>query len=359
VIDTGVDLSHPDLVANLITGYDFVGDDNQPQDGNGHGSNVAGIVAAALNGLGVVGVAPNVRLLPVKVLSDDGSGSMSDVIDGIVFAADRANILNLSLGGTSSSQSLLDAVKYATNKGRLVVASGGNCGDPNTYALNGCSSVNQPLYPGAYSQVMAVAAVTSNDTRAAFSNQNNTIDISAPGVSIYNTYRNGGYAAYSGTSQAAPHVSGQAGLIWSHQRSFTATQVRAAIESSAIDLGAAGWDPSYGWGRIDVMAAISMQVIDFQQAKSDAADPSDPTEDRTAAIQPGSVLVKFNTQTTQAQIENLINTIPGAEIIDSIDAIGWSVLGVTPGSEWRTVELLRALPEVAYAEPDFLLQLIP
>ena len=122
-----------------------------------------------------------------------------------------------------------------------MVASAGNCGD-SSYYLNGCSYMNQPLYPAAYSNVMAVAAVSSSDVRASFSNQGSYVDIAAPGVSIYNTFKNGSYRSVSGTSQAAPHVAGLAALIWARHPTYTAAQVRTVIEDTAVDLGPAGWD---------------------------------------------------------------------------------------------------------------------
>jgi thermitase len=355
VIDSGVDLTHPDLMTNLLPGYDFVYYDNTPEDGDGHGSNVAGIAAAALNGVGVVGVAPAASILPVRVLDEDGLGYISDIADGIRYAADRAAILNLSLGGPGTNQTLQDAINYAANtKGRLVIAAGGNCGS-SSYAANGCSYQHQPVYPAAYSNVMAVASTDSLDARSLFSNIGSYVDIAAPGSSIYNADRFNDWMTVSGTSQAAPHVAGLAALVWSKYPGYTAAQVRSRITSTAIDLGAAGTDTSFGAGRIDAKNAlgiVSMHSMAATPVVANAPDlePSNQSivDQREAEIRPGRVLVKFKDPSAGEKL-----TLSQFDVERTLEGLDVYVLNVPVDSEWTVIDQLRALPNVQYAEPDY------
>jgi subtilisin family serine protease len=353
IIDTGVDLDHPDLAANLIAGSSVFG--GTPEDGNGHGTNVAGIAAAALNGIGVSGVAPSAKILPVKVLNDSGSGTVSGVANGIIYAADRAQILNLSLGGTGSSTTLQNAINYAANtKGRLVVAASGNCGDYN-YSYNGCTYQNQASYPAAYSNVLAVAATDNYDDHASFSTAGSQVDVSAPGVDIYNTFIPNSYYAESGTSQATPHVAGLAALIWSKYPSYTAAQVWNRITSTAIDLGpVTGRDDDFGAGRIDVKAALGITLASANEpvAPLQPIEPAAPIDQRAAPIAPGRVIVKFKAAYSASQaLQKMSNVV----VVNSIDAISAQVLRVPVGQEWSVVDQLRAQPGVDYAEPDYLI----
>jgi thermitase len=360
IIDTGVDLDHPDLQANLLSGYDYVDDDSAPEDGNGHGTNVAGISAAALNGIGVAGVAPTARLLPVRVLDESGSGYLSDIAAGIVYAADRAEVLNLSLGGASSSQTMLNAINYAVStQGRLVVAAAGNCGDIY-YSYNGCSYLNQPLYPAAYSNVMAVAATTSADARASFSNKGAYVDIAAPGSYIYNTYYGNSYAYVSGTSQAAPHVAGLAALVWAQNPGYTAAEVWSRITATAVDLGAAGVDASFGAGRIDVRQALGLTALQANLPEANLAEAAQaPSADQRAVpIAPGRIIVKFKESAGEQSASRVWGTLPDAAAGKSIPVVDARVLSVPVGAEWQVIDQLRTQPEVEYAEPDYVLQLI-
>lgn len=360
IIDTGVDLDHPDLRANLLAGYDYVGNDAVPEDGNGHGTNVAGIAAAALNGIGVAGVAPTAKILPVRVLDNSGSGAVSDIAAGIVYAADRAKVLNLSLGGVYTSQLMLDAINYAvTTQGRLVVAAAGNCGDSG-YLDNGCSYLNQPLYPAAYSKVKAVAATTSWDTRASFSNQGTYVDIAAPGASIYNTWSGDSYAYESGTSQATPHVAGLAALVWAQNPGYTAAQVWSRLTSTAVDLGAAGVDTSFGAGRIDVERALGLPALQANLPEANLAKAAQvPVVDRRVApIAPGRIIIKFKESVSKPSALKILGALSDAAVGKSIPAINALVLRVPVGAEWKAIDQLRTQPEVEYAEPDYILQLI-
>ncbi|HRF59765.1 MAG TPA: S8 family peptidase [Fimbriimonadaceae bacterium] len=243
IIDTGIDLSHPDLSGKLVPGYDFVNQDANPQDDQGHGTHCAGIAAASThNGVGVAGVGYHCRLMPVKVLDASGSGNFSDVTDGITWAVQNgAKVISLSLGAGSGSQALADAVDYAWNNGAVVVAAAGN---------NGWTS---PAYPAYYMNAIAVASTDQSDQRSGFSNYGEWVDVAAPGSSIYSTYMGGGYGYMSGTSMACPGVAGLAGLVFSRLgANATPAQVRAAIESSCDDVGS-----FVAHGRVNALAAMN------------------------------------------------------------------------------------------------------
>lgn len=246
IIDTGIDGSHTDLAAKVVSGYDCTISgcpSVTPVDGNGHGSHVAGIASAVTNNsIGVAGVSWNGRLMSVKVLSNSGSGYYSWVANGIYKAVDNgAEVINMSLSGSSSSRTLRNAVSYAWNNGVVVVAAAGN---------RGSSSRNYPAY---YSQAIAVAATDSNDQKASFSSYGYWVDVAAPGVSTLSTYQ-GGYAYLSGTSMASPHVAGLAALLKGQNPGWSASQIRNQIESTADAISGTG---SY-WihGRINACSAV-------------------------------------------------------------------------------------------------------
>ena len=279
VVDSGLYLGHPDLTGKVwansgeIPGNQIDDDANGKVDdvhgwhfyqqwtpggyipaGNaevtddyGHGTHVAGIAAAAANnGIGIAGISWGARVMPVKVLDQYGNGWYSDIAAGIVFAADNgAKIINLSLGGAAASPTLCRAAAYAHQKGALLVAAAGNAG----------AAV---LYPAACDGVLAVAATDRADQRASFSNYGSQVDLAAPGVDIYSTWPwLDGYFTMSGTSMAAPHVSGVAALVWSRWSAWTDTEVSRRIMETAVDVDASGWDPYTGWGRLDAAAALA------------------------------------------------------------------------------------------------------
>ena len=246
IVDTGVDYTHPDLAGRVVKGHDFANDDDDPMDGHSHGTHCAGTAAAtADNGIGIAGVAPGVTVMAVKVLSDQGSGTTDDVCAGIVYAADHgAHVISMSLGGTGGQQAKQAAVDYARSKGAIVVVAMGNNGG------------NVAVYPGACKGVVAVGATQADDTRASFSNYGDWNGVAAPGHKILSTVPNNGYQAYSGTSMATPHVAGLAALIRSQDPSLDAEAVFARLKAGAVDLGKPGFDPEFGFGRIDAAASL-------------------------------------------------------------------------------------------------------
>lgn len=270
VIDTGVDPGHPDLVGALLPGRSFLtnlttGCARVENDDNSHGTHVTGIIAAnANNGVGIAGVAFGAKVLPIKALDCDGSGLLSDVAQAIVYATDQgARIMSISLGSGSDTTTLRSAVQYATARNVLVVVAAGNCGTGEPLNPR-CSSLNEVSFPAGYTDALAVSATDVDDTRAPFSTQGTYVDLSAPGRRIVSTVPTYGtkvgtlnYAAFSGTSQAAPFVAGIAALVWSRDPSLTAAQVRARLLSSADDLGATGTDDTFGAGRVNALRAVS------------------------------------------------------------------------------------------------------
>lgn len=249
LVDTGVDLSHPDLKDRLIPGRNMIDPSKPPQDEDDHGTHTAGIAgAAANNGVGVVGVAPGVSLMPVKALG--AGGNEATITDGVMWAADHgANVITMSLGLYKRSPVFEKALGYALAKGITITASAGNNNaenDPET----------APHLPSTYPGVIEVAATDAADQKASFSNFGKTVTVAAPGVNILSTVPGGGYAKMSGTSMAAPHAAGVAALILSNHPDWKPAQVKAAMEQSAKDFGKPGFDPIYGFGRIDAFAAV-------------------------------------------------------------------------------------------------------
>ncbi len=246
IVDTGVDLNHPDLDDKIVAGWDFVNEDSYAWDDHGHGTHVAGIAAAETNnGDGVAGISWGALIMPVKVLDQQGDGYYSDVAEGILWACSQgAEIINLSLGGSEPSATLQDAVEEAYDDGCLMVAAAGNGGG---YGVD---------YPGRYPETIAVAATDQSDSRASFSDYGPQIDVAAPGVAVYSTLWFHTYGWKDGTSMAAPHVAGLAALVWSRCPDMTNTEVQDVIESTADDLGSSGWDIYYGWGRINALSAV-------------------------------------------------------------------------------------------------------
>ena len=272
VIDSGVDAVHPDLSGVVLPGRNFIAVNSKGQvygsgntsDDNGHGTHVAGIISAIYNNsagiMGVTGPA-NVKILPLKVLRDDGKGTMFDVSNAIIYAADQggADIINLSIGASSSSRTLENAVSYANGKGCLIVAAAGN------------ESANvAATYPAAYPGVIAVGAIDQNNTRAYFSNYGDRLDVVAPGVSIisaipaaiarqemlhgtiiYGGPDEGYYRMMSGTSMAAPHVAGLVALYKTINPDADSQAIREKVTKTAADLGAPGKDAYYGWGLVN------------------------------------------------------------------------------------------------------------
>jgi subtilisin family serine protease len=250
IVDSGVLGNHEDLAGSVLSGADFVGSGNGWNDQLGHGTHVAGVIAAhASNGLGITGAAPGVKILPVRVLDGGGSGQSSDVAAGIIYAADHgARVINLSLGGTNPDAGTHAAIQYAVSKGSVVLAAAGNSGEQGS----------PKIYPGAFPEVIAVGAVDSHNQRASFSNVGDYVDVVAPGVDTISTYNASthSYAWGSGTSMATPYAAAEAALIVASDSTRDVASVRHMIEATARDLGPAGRDSSYGYGLISPLGVV-------------------------------------------------------------------------------------------------------
>ncbi len=253
VIDTGISLTHPDLAANIQGGYNAIRPSRSANDDNGHGSHVAGIIAAINNSSGVVGAAPQADLYAIKVLSASGSGYLSDVIEGIDWAiANGMQVTNMSLGTSANIESMHEAVIRARDAGIVQVAAAGN------------DATKPVIYPAAYPEVIAVSATNSNNVIASWSSRGPEVDLAAPGVSIYSTYKGTGYATLSGTSMASPHVAGAAALLLNTpvgsndangSGGWDPNEIQTRLQATSVELGAIGFDPLYGWGLVNAWAA--------------------------------------------------------------------------------------------------------
>lgn len=249
ILDTGIDENHEDLT--VAGGTTTVDDTHWGNDGNSHGTHVAGTVAALDNDLGVVGVSPAVDLYAVKVLDDGGSGSVASVVAGIEWAVEQGiPVLNMSLGSSSDSQTLRDACDAAYAAGHLLVAAAGNSGNPPGIGDN-------VGYPAAYESVIAVAASTINDTRASYSSTGPAVELIAPGSSILSTIPGNEYGTKSGTSMASPHVAGVAALTWAANADLANGDVRQILRDTAEDIGLSSNHQGYGLARADLAVSAA------------------------------------------------------------------------------------------------------
>ncbi len=312
VIDTGIEARHPDLA--VVDGINYAGppakegstDPADWNDGYGHGTHCAGIVAALNNGIGVVGVAPGARLHAIKVLDDTGLGYTSDVIQGLEWCVtNHVQVASLSLGGGGST-SLQQACDKAFAAGVLIVAAAGNSGGPVSF-------------PAAYPSVVAVSATDSKDQLAYFSNFGPEIALGAPGVDIYSTYKGGSYTTLSGTSMACPHVSGTAALVWAAGAASNAA-VRDTLTGAAQDLGPVGRDPSFGYGLVDAQkaAGIGTMTVRITNPADGATVSGTVTIQATAHSDNGIASVEFFVDTT-----SIGSGTQGAD--------GWSIAWNTTG----------------------------
>ena len=296
VVDTGVDYYHPDLAANYVAlGYDWVNNDADPMDDNGHGTHCAGIIAAGLsNSIGIAGLA-QIKIMAEKALDMSGSGSMEWVVNAIIHATDQgANIISMSWGASFHSKLLYEAIRYAYDAGVLLVAAAGN------------DATDHKVYPAAYDEVIAVAATDYDDGQAQFSNFGNWIELAAPGVNVYSTVLDNGYANKSGTSMAAPHVVGVAALVWSSFPYMSRDQLRFYLRYTADDLGSLGFDESYGYGRINAKKAVEQTLPEHDLLIMSWNRPSYVEPNSTAII--NCTILNFGTHNeSDVTVQLLIN----------------------------------------------------
>lgn len=261
ILDTGVDQGHLDLAGKTVAGYDFVNNDENPQDDNGHGTHVAGIAAASSNNsAGIAGVSWGARIMPIKVLNAFGSGSYANTANGLIWAVEHgAQVINLSLGGAGQSTILEDAINYAHSQGVVVVAAAGNTG------------INFVLYPARYPNVIAVAR-TDSANHWNGSNYGPEIDVAAPGAGIFSTVI-GGYDYKSGSSMSTGFVSGLAAILMGIPGNASPDLIKTEMESTALDIEFSGWDEYTGAGLIQMDAAIALAV----QSSNPPGNPTSPS----------------------------------------------------------------------------------
>ncbi|GGF91758.1 hypothetical protein GCM10010916_06370 [Paenibacillus abyssi] len=263
LVDTGIDMEHPDLKGNLVSGTNLVRPGRSPQDDNGHGTSVAGVLAAVgNNGEGVSGILWNAKLMPVKALDADGFGDEQRLGEGILYAVrNGAKIVLLSVGLYRNSPYMRDIAEYAESKGVLLVAATGN--DGLKYGSKAAVK-----YPAGYPSVLAVGGATADNKPEPRSNPGSEVDIVAP-WNVYTTALGGGYKKEEGTSMAAPQAAAVAALIWAKYPSLKPFQIRALIRQSAKDIGGKGWDSATGYGLLQADKALTADY------KPDAAEPND------------------------------------------------------------------------------------
>ncbi|MEW6181955.1 MAG: S8 family peptidase [Bacillota bacterium] len=340
VIDSGIDYNHPDLDTNYAGGYDFVNNDNDPMDDLGHGTHVAGIVAAEDNDAGVVGVAPEASLYAYKVLGADGSGEWSDLIRALEAACDlcaggQKVVVNMSVSAKKDAPGVHDAVKAAYEAGAVLVAAAGNSG-------NRAGAGDSIEYPARYEEVIAVAATDNTDTRAFFSSTGPQLELSAPGMDILSCIPGGDYIAASGTSMASPHVTGTAALFLADSSLadlngdgvVNNVDVRMRLRQTADDLGRPGWDIQYGFGLVDADEAV---FLPDTVMVSDVSYSTAGRKDKDLII-------------TVALLDNLAHPVPLASVSVKVSLDGadyYSGTGIT-GSDGKTAFKIRNAPGGVY-----------
>jgi minor extracellular protease Epr len=300
VIDTGI-AAHPDLV--IAGGVSFASYTTSYADDNGHGTHVAGIIGARDNEVGGVGVAPEASLYAVKVLSNNGSGYLSDVVAGVDWSiTNRMDVINLSLGSSESSATLKAAVDQAYASGVVVVAAAGNSGTAD-------GATNTVNYPAKYDSVVAVGATNGSDVRASFSSTGVEVEVAAPGVGITSTYLNGGYASLSGTSMASPAVAANVALLKQAYPGLSAGELRAKLVVSAMDLGSAGRDSFYGYGLIVAPVAAAVEPTPSPTPPPEVAPSPTPAPEPVTAVTSTSTTVSMNKATYTAKDKNVYATV--------------------------------------------------
>ena len=335
VVDTGIDYNHLEFEGRIRAGYDFVDGDSIAEDSNGHGTHVAGTIAAAKDGRGMTGVAHDAKIMPIRVFDENGAGYLSDVIRGIRWATNNgADVINLSLGGTGYSQAMADAIRHASSRGTVVVMAAGNEGGAS------------PEYPAAHAidHGIAVGAVQRDGRLANFSNRagSQLLDyVTAPGVGITSTLPGNRYGRYSGTSMAAPHVAGVAGLLKSQNNRLSSSAIEDLITGTTQGRSSTQGNPT-GTQRAGTRS-LSSRVITLDNIDSLSPDAFDDPligslsgnlQRRQATTQIMRDRVRRE-QGKYAAVDNFTSLDTGDHLFASVD------FNDAPGSEQR--DLLRTL----------------
>ena len=359
VLDTGVNITHPDLINSIwqnpteavgapnvdddkngyvddLHGWNFVNGNNNVNDDNGHGTHLAGIIAAQTNNkIGIAGIAPNARIMPVKVLDKNGYGSYANVAEGIIYATNMgARIIELGFGGTGSSELMQSAINYALAHNVLIVAAAGNTGNATAY------------YPAAYYGVIAVSALDAHNNPASFSSSGDDISLSAPGVGIISTGLSNNYPYMSGTSMASAEVSGVAALLAGEPQFSDMDNVRSALLGSALDLGTPGLDPHYGYGEVQALSALKYAGANIPTPTPNGSPtPTPGTGVHTASITTETLYGTAQTCTfgnpsdnnsIDLQINGSYSTCTGAYSASSVG--NWTYTAMQPITSIQTIQ---------------------
>ncbi len=291
ILDSGVDTSHPDLQAQIVPGWNFYDNNNNVTDILGHGTAVAGTAAAAgNNSLGVAAISYRSKIMPMRVTDLSGNGYYSMMASALTWAADNgARVANISFLGVSLSSTVDSAAQYMRSKGGVVVVSGGNTGVLRTDPVR--------------ASLTAVAATDSADARASFSSWGDYIDIAAPGVSVLTTTKGGGYGGFSGTSAASPVVAGVYALMMSAKPLLSPATLDSILITTAQDLGTAGYDQQFGFGRVNAAAAVAKAL---QTSSTDSQAPTvallSPTAGKVSGLVPVDVSANDNVAVTRVEL---------------------------------------------------------
>ncbi|MBL8315826.1 MAG: S8 family serine peptidase [Rubrivivax sp.] len=320
VLDSGVDPTHPDLSTRLVPGWNFYDNNSNTSDVYGHGTQVAGGVAATINNsIGVASVAGQASIMPIRVTDTSGAGYTSMIANGLTYAADRGvRVANISFANQPSRSAVVSAAQYMKDKGGLVFVAAGNSG------------ISEPFTPT--TSMIPVSATDGNDVKASWSSYGSYVALSAPGVGIYTTTRGGGYTAASGTSIATPVAAGVAALTMAARPSLKNTEVESILFSSATDLGTAGRDTYYGHGRVDAGRSVSA-ALSFVST----ADTQAPTVAIAAPLGSATVSGTTTVDVTAAdnvgvsRVDLLVNGAKFATDTSAPFGFSWNTTGVANG----------------------------
>ncbi|MBW8330347.1 MAG: S8 family serine peptidase [Thiobacillus sp.] len=329
ILDTGIDSTHPDLVPNLVPGWNVYDNNANTADVHGHGTWVAGVAAmAANNGKGSAGVAWGAKIMPVRIADPNAYAYWSTVAQGIYWAADHgAKVVNVSYNGVSGSATIQSAAQYLRSKGGVVVVAAGNSGALESIAAN--------------DSLLTVAATDQNDARASFSSYGAYVDVAAPGVSVYTTAIGGGYSNASGTSFSSPIVAATAALMLSANSRLTPADVDRILKTTALDLGTSGYDSYYGSGRINAASAVSgarQTVVADTQAPT--VSIASPTGGRVSGVVPVDVNYSDNIGVVRADF--YVNGQLVASDSLAPFAFAWDTAGKADGSYTLSVQAYDA-----------------